>query len=968
MRSVLAQSVLRFLLGAALVCPPVWSATRLEGSVRAADQFIPGATVTASQGNAKAVAYTDDAGRYSLELTPGVWDIQVEMLGFTTVHEHVSVGSEPGVKDWTIEMPRLGESAAPKKGAASNTATASAPSPTAHRAHGGPPGNGPARNAAGGSGPRQGPGFQDAQVRATDAGQQSLAEAAANAASPDMATASLGGEADDALLVNGSTSGGLAQSSDDQARRQRMENGGGNGGTSMGNGLGGSALGTPPGMSAPGSDSLGLGGFGTSGINGGFGPGSGSGQGPGGGGFGGRGGGGGGFGGGGRRGGGAGGPNNRRGPYNGQYASFGNRRRSQPTYSGSIFMRLENSALDAAPFSLNGKAEPKPSYAMGSFGVNVGGPLNIPKLVHFPRASFYFTYQGSRSRNPYSMQSSVPTVAERNGDFSQTEVNGVPVIIFDPLTHAPFPSDLIPPSRINPASAGLLQYFPAPIYNGIVQNYAIVTSTPSNSNNVGIRLNAPITDKDRLNFNVQYQDRDSKTEQLFGFQDSGSGDGVSAAAGWSHSFAPRFNNSANLTFSRNVNQTVPYFAYGENIEGNLGIGGTLQTPLNYGPPNLSFTNLGGLSDGTPSLTRSQTANFTDTITYVLHRKHNLGFGFLFRRVEQNSLNYQNARGSFSFSGLETSELSATGNPIAGTGFDFADFLLGMPQSSSLQYGDESYYLRSWATGWYARDDWRPSRGLSFNLGIRYEYFAPYTELYDRMANLEVSPGFSGVTVVTPGQDGLPNSLIRPDKHAFSPRLGFAWRPFEKTSTVVRGGYSIFYSPSAYAQLGTTLATQPPFSNTLSLTDSPANPLTLQNGFSLIPSQTIPNTFAVDPNLTAGVRPDLVFRDPEHAAARAGARARIHRDQGHGPARRGAAEPALARFFRDQRAGAVADPLRHQLHLRDLAGQFDFQCGSGAAYPPLREGDLGSDAVHPLEVDRRCVEFQRYRRHGGPVHR
>jgi hypothetical protein len=218
-------------------------------------------------------------------------------------------------------------------------------------------------------------------------------------------------------------------------------------------------------------------------------------------------------------------------------------------------------------------------------------------------------------------------------------------------------------------------------------------------------------------------------------------------------------------------------------------------------------------------------------------------------MQQNTSNYKNARGSFSFSGLLTSELNAAGNPIAGTGYDFADFLLGQPQSSSLQYGDDDYYLRSWATGWYARDDWRPSRGLSFNLGLRYEYFAPYTELYGRMANLDVSPGFTGVSVVTPGEAGVPSSLIRPDTHAFSPRLGFAWRPSAKASTVVRGGYSIFYSPSAYAQLGTTLATQPPFSTTLSLTDSPANPLTLQNGFPVIPSQTISNTFAIDRGFT-----------------------------------------------------------------------------------------------------------------------
>jgi hypothetical protein len=771
-----------------------------------------------------------------LDLGPGVWSIQVEMFGFTTVQEQVTVGSQLVTRHWTLEMPRTAQSA--------TRSTASG------RPRGGP-GNGPGK----GPNPAAGPGFQNAQVKATDDGQQALAAAAANAASANPGTdlgAGLNAEAEDSLLVNGSTSGGLAQASDDEARRERMAGAnGGNGGSAMGGPGSSQTLGLPPGMSAPGSDPLGLGGFGASGINGGFGPGGGQGpggggQGPGGGGFGGgRGGGGGrGFGGGG--GGGANRNNNRRGPYNGQYASFGNRRRSQPTYTGSVFMRLQNSALNAAPYSLNGRDEPKPSYANGSFGLNVGGPLNIPKILHYPRASFYLTYQGTLSRNPYSQQSSVPTLAERSGDFSQTMVNNAPVIVFDPTTHVPFPNDVIPATRFAPASAGLLPYFPLPTYTGLVENYAIVTSTPNNNNNVGLRLNMPISNKDRLNFNVQFQNRDSKTEQLFGFEDSSSGYGISASAGWSHSFAPRFNNSANFTFSRNTNQTNPYFADAENIEGNLGITGTLQNPLNYGPPNLSFTNLGSLADSAPALTHNQTTNFTDTLTYVVRRRHNLGIGFLYRRTDVDSLNYQNARGSFTFSGLLTSQLNAQGEPLSGTGFDFADFLLGLPQSSSLQYGDGGYDLRSWATGWYARDDWRPSRGLSINLGIRYEYFAPYTELNGHLADLLVYPGFTGVSVVTPGATGLPSSLIKPDLHAFSPRLGIAWRPSAKASTVIRGGYSIFYSPSAYSQLGTYLATQPPYSTSLSLTSAQA-PLTLQNGFPTIPSQTIPNTFAVDPN-------------------------------------------------------------------------------------------------------------------------
>ena len=307
-----------------------------------------------------------------------------------------------------------------------------------------------------------------------------------------------------------------------------------------------STLGLPPGMSAPGGDTLGLGGLGASAINGGFGGGfgGGPGSGPGGGGQGGPGfgggpggggpggGGGGGRGGGGRGGGGGGrGNQNRRGPYNGQIASFGNRRRQQPAYTGSVFITTPKLRPPTPRhFLLNGQSQPKPSYDNAKFGVNIGGPMVIPKILHWQRASFYFTYQGSQSRNPYSSVSTVPTPAERLGDFS-----ALSNIIYDPLTGAPFPGNVIPASRFNSASLGLLQYFPQPSYTGVIQNYRNVTSTPNNNNNIGVRLNAPLTNKDRLTFNIQYQNRDAASEQLFGYRDSTTGYGLSAAAGWSHS-------------------------------------------------------------------------------------------------------------------------------------------------------------------------------------------------------------------------------------------------------------------------------------------------------------------------------------------------------------------------------------------------------------------------------------------------
>jgi hypothetical protein len=121
-------------------------------------------------------------------------------------------------------------------------------------------------------------------------------------------------------------------------------------------------------------------------------------------------------------------------------------------------------------------------------------------------------------------------------------------------------------------------------------------------------------------------------------------------------------------------------------------------------------------------------------------------------------------------------------------------------------------------------------GLTVNVGVRYEYFAPYTELYNHIANLDVSPGFTAVSVVTPGESGpysgsLPTSLVRPTKDAFSPRVGVAYRPYPRKSLIFRTGYSIFYSGSPYGSIASSMASQPPFAKTASLTTSVADPLT-----------------------------------------------------------------------------------------------------------------------------------------------
>ena len=190
---------------------------------------------------------------------------------------------------------------------------------------------------------------------------------------------------------------------------------------------------------------------------------------------------------------------------NGQFASIGNRRRTTPPVQGSVSLTVRNSAFNAAPYSLNGQTAQKPYSANNNLNANIGGPLHIPKIVNWQRAQYTISFGTAINRNGRSMVGSVPTLAERGGDFSPLLTAATPVTIYDPKSGAPFPNNVIPTTRFNSASAGLLPYFPNPTYAGIVQNYRFVITDPSNSHNIGVRFNAPLSNKDRLNFNFQKQ-------------------------------------------------------------------------------------------------------------------------------------------------------------------------------------------------------------------------------------------------------------------------------------------------------------------------------------------------------------------------------------------------------------------------------------------------------------------------------
>ncbi len=538
--------------------------------------------------------------------------------------------------------------------------------------------------------------------------------------------------------------------------------------------------------------------------------------------------------------------------------NFGNRRNRNQQLHGQASFTIQNSALNAKPFSLNGLDVPQAAYAQTRFSFIVGGPLMLPKIVKDPKTQFFFSYFGTRAKAPELFAETVPTLPERGGDFSQavqslgTSSTSVPVKIFNPSTHQPFPGNVIPASMLNPIAKSLLNFYPTPNQPGAANNYQFETAQASNSDNLGFRIQRNITNLDRLSLNFQYQDRGGTKAQPFGYADLTNGYGLNAQIQWTRNLSVNAINNAQVRFNRNYAKILPYFSTLPDIATELGIPGTSSNPLNYGPPTLNFTNFGSLTDSNATLNRNQSQGLTDSIN-LMHGTHSITVGGGYTRADMASQTDPNGRGTFNFTGVATSELNENGQARTGTGYDLADFLLGYPQSSSIQYSGFSEYFQQNQWNGYAQDEWKATANLTMIAGVRYEYFSPFSEKYGRLANLDIAPGYTAVSVVTPNQAGpysgvFPGGLIAPDYNNWSPRLGLAWKlPWFKRSTILRAGYGIYYNGQAYIQFASLLAYQPPFAVSNSVNTSTSNVLTLAKGFTSTSPRDVTNTFAVDRN-------------------------------------------------------------------------------------------------------------------------
>lgn len=631
-----------------------------------------------------------------------------------------------------------------------------------------------------------------------------------------------------------------------------------------------------PGAGAPGAGGLfgggpGAGGFGGPGFGGGdFGGGPG--------GFGGGGGGRGGFGGGGR----------------GNFRGFNP---AQP--HGAVFWMGSNSALNAEPFALRGQHQSQPASGTNRFGLTF---MTAPYIPHFTKPSgqdtVFLTLSGSRSSNLLDQYATVPTDAERLGDFSAA---GLPSI-FNPANFQQFnyngTPNVIPPSLIAAPAAALMKFFPEPnLAAGSASsnyNYHLFTTAQSNQTQAGVRYmrtlgkNSGLFNgrgggfgggggqggrrggqntnqglRQSINFNYNWSrsasDNVNLIPQLGGKTSS---DSNSLQAGYTIGHK-RFTNIFNANWNRSQSETTNYFTRLNDIATQVGVfgpGGTALnvSPLNYGLPSISLSNITGLTQQQPNFLTQQTIAFSEVVSWRTG-KHNFRFGGDYRRVHRDFLGGSNATGTFTFTGLFTQNAAgsqATGSPLA-------DFLLGLPQSSTINSSIAKSYLRDNVLDAYVTDDWRLNSSLTLNLGLRYEFYAPYTEKFGRLAEILTNPdgAFTSMSEVSAGANGLPSSLVYPFHRAFAPRLAFAWRVPKLKQTVVRGGYGMNFTVGQYATFATTMAHQPPFANQQTNVEVGANKLassacarngtptcfTLANGFMPPPGASTPGNFAVDPH-------------------------------------------------------------------------------------------------------------------------
>jgi hypothetical protein len=484
-------------------------------------------------------------------------------------------------------------------------------------------------------------------------------------------------------------------------------------------------------------------------------------------------------------------------------------------FHGSLFEYLRNDAFDAANFFapiVNGEKEKAP-LRYNVFGGTIGGPVLLPKKVFGPagydghnKTFFFFAYEGTRRREGLVRTLTVPTLLQRQGDFSETRnAAGQVIPIFDPATNrveggrtvrTQFAGNRIPANRLDPVALKILEFYPLP-------NQAPANATGANNfsanhqqiltrDNFTVKVDHNFTERDKINVRYLYNSDNLDFTSVF---PQGAGDTLAPALrhqnyyyfGYTRVFTPAVINEFRYTYSNRINHATS-FGLGDPWPSRLGLKGAPDGAF----PQITVAGVTALGAGTHERQQFpiQQHQFVNNLSMTRGR-HSLKMGVEFRESLNFEINRPSISGQFNFSTLLTGQ---PGN--AATGVGLASLLLGYPNGVSFRE-TEVLDRYSWYLAGFFQDDWTINQSLTINLGLRWETDTPITDRNNRMNGFDaraINPvsGTPGV-VKFAGQDGYPSQPYATDWNNFGPRIGFAWRPFGLQKTVIRGGAGVFFA-------------------------------------------------------------------------------------------------------------------------------------------------------------------------------
>ena len=513
---------------------------------------------------------------------------------------------------------------------------------------------------------------------------------------------------------------------------------------------------------------------------------------------------------------------------------------------GTVYEFFRNSALDARAWTTATNPKKNP-FHQNQFGGSAGAPIIKNKLFIFG------DYQGFRSSFPLPTDyASVPTVNERNSgftNFSDTLSSGI--LIYNPITHTPFPGNIIT-TPLNPAAVNYLNAYPLPNCNNsintnchfLTQNYAVTRQSIQTINDFDVRGDWNIRAKDTAFFRYSYGNDNLTTTSRLPNLPAGFGSGTNPTKPWAavmeetHLFTPNLINEFRFGYIHTEFGYTPPF---DNVplSANLGIVNANVNANGQPDPQLGGGALiGGYNnqleytgDYGPYLVPQNTWQEADNLSWV-KGKHTMKFGANILRRQVNFFRPLTGKGFFFLYGNGTTDggaQKADGSNVPISGYELTDLLIGFTNNYQVGpvLGDSQ--TRNWEAGFYGQDDWRITRRLTLNLGLRWDLLTWPVEKSNHQANFDI---FTGQLQIA-GQDGNSRSFVPVSYSNWAPRIGFAFDPMGDGKSKFSGGYGIFYFVDR-GGISNQLAQNPPYSGQVNYSFANGNRITFTG-------QTTPGT-------------------------------------------------------------------------------------------------------------------------------